>query len=64
MKTILALLTFWDSYGFKGLISLFFSVSWTQDINHINNGIDIISFDKKAGYFTGTYFQRNKFLSN
>ena len=63
MKTLIQILSFWDCFGFKGIISLFRKVSWIQDINLANNGIDIISFDKNAGYFTGTYFQMRKFTN-
>lgn len=57
---LIRILTFIKYYGWIGIITLFYKVSWKQDIDMINDGRDTWSFKKGNGYFWGTYNQRNQ----
>ena len=51
---------FLSSYSWKGVISLVLPVTWIQSLT---GDYDMISLTRKAeGYFTGTYWKRNKFI--
>mgnify|MGYP001612385680 CR=1 FL=1 len=62
MKKIVQMLSFLSNYGWKGLYSLKFRVSWEQDFNFKNGGYDIIHLGKNIGYFYGTKTERDKWL--
>lgn len=64
MKILINSLIFFRHFGWKGIYSLFLKVSWKQDTESKNGGYDLTKLrDSNYGYFFGTYWERNKFIS-
>jgi hypothetical protein len=53
-----------DKHGWLVVLSFFYPVYWSQDINICNNGYDILSLrDPGTSYFRGTWKQNVDFFS-
>lgn len=62
LKKFEHILCLYNRYSWKIIVSIFYPVYWSQDINFINEGYDIITiFDESTSWLRGTYWKWNDF---
>lgn len=61
LKSVVNIMSLYTDFGIYIFVSMIIPMNWTQDVNFVNDGYDILSFkNTERSYFTGTYWQWKK----